>query len=64
VRTPFAAVLTRTKSPLRKAEGMQSAENPVCYTTRIESVACLFDALEAQHETLACFKAGAVCTRD
>jgi hypothetical protein len=46
------------------AEGMQSAENPVRYTTRIESVACLFDALEALHEALACFKAGAVRTRD
>jgi hypothetical protein len=43
---------------------MQSAENPVRYTTRIESVACLFDALEALHEALACFKAGAVRTRD
>jgi hypothetical protein len=42
---------------------MQSAENPIRYPTRI-AVACLFDALEAQHEALACFKGGAVRTRD
>jgi hypothetical protein len=43
---------------------MQPAENPVRYITWIESVACLFDALEAQHEALACFKVGAIRTRD